>query len=94
MTKNFWLAEETISLLHSKIRILPGRVCKLNLACAILHNFVILQREPMGDDHDVDEVDYDHDGELQDGISDKLFRFGANQSLLFPLNAMYLAEKQ
>ena len=48
---------------------LPGRVCKLNLACAILHNFAILQREPMVDDHDVDEVDYDHDGELQDGMT-------------------------
>ena len=52
---------------------LPGRVCKLNLACAILHNFVILQREPMVDDHDVDEVDYDHDGELQDGMSVRNF---------------------
>jgi hypothetical protein len=52
---------------------LPGRVCKLNLACSILHNFVILQREPMVDDHDVDEVDYDNDGELQDGMTVRNF---------------------
>jgi hypothetical protein len=42
---------------------LPGRVCKLILACAILH------RESMVDDHDVDEDDYDHDGEFQDAMT-------------------------
>jgi hypothetical protein len=35
--------------------------------------FVILQREPMVDDHDVDEIDYDHDGELQDGMTVRNF---------------------
>ena len=54
-------------LLHSKIRMLP--VCKLILACAILHNFVILQRVPMVDDDDVDKVDYEHDGKLQDAMT-------------------------
>ena len=42
---------------------LPGRVSKLILACAILH------RESMVDDHDVDEDDYDHDGEFQDAMT-------------------------
>ena len=42
---------------------LPGRVSKLILAC------VILQREPMVDDHDVDNVDYEHDAEFQDAMT-------------------------
>jgi len=67
--RTFGRLKRKFHILHSEIRMLPGRVCKLNLACAILHNFAILQREPMVDDHDVDKVDYDHDGELQDGMT-------------------------
>ena len=69
MERTFDRLQRRFHLLNSEIRMLPGRVCKLNLACAILHNFVILQREPMVDDHDVDEVDYDHDGEFLDAIT-------------------------
>ena len=69
MERTFGRLKRKFHILHSEIRMLPGRVCKLNLACAILHNFAILQRDPMVDDHDVDEVDYEYDGELQDGMA-------------------------
>ena len=63
MERTFGRLKRRFHLLNSEIRMLPGRVCKLNLACAILH------RESMVDDHDVDEVDYDHDGEFLDAIT-------------------------
>ncbi|VDI51079.1 Hypothetical predicted protein [Mytilus galloprovincialis] len=44
-------------LLHSEIRLTPDRVCKIVIACAILHNFAILQREPMIYDREVEEID-------------------------------------
>ena len=57
-------------LLHSEIRMTPDRVCKLIVACAILHNFAIFQREPMEDDVlEAEDVDTGHDLGRQDGMN-------------------------
>ncbi|CAG2257465.1 HARBI1 [Mytilus edulis] len=56
-------------LLHSEIRLTPDRVCKIVIACAILHNFAILQREPMIDDREVEEIDIGQDLGRQDGTN-------------------------
>jgi hypothetical protein len=41
-------------VLHSEMRMKPGKVCKIIGACAILHNIALMLREEMEDDEQVD----------------------------------------
>ncbi|CAC5422286.1 HARBI1 [Mytilus coruscus] len=43
--------------LRPSTRLTPDRVCKVIVACAILYNFAILQRELMVDDREIEDVD-------------------------------------
>lgn len=56
-------------LLHSEIRLTPDRVCKVIVACAILFNFAILQKEPMVDDREIEDVDVGQDLGHQNGMN-------------------------
>jgi hypothetical protein len=46
--------KKRFNCLHAEIRMQPERVCKIIMACAVLHNIAVEMKEPMDD---VDRTD-------------------------------------
>ncbi|CAG2194999.1 HARBI1 [Mytilus edulis] len=59
--KTFGRLKRLFHILHSEIRMKPGKACKIIIACAILHNICILLNEP---DIEDDGVIVGNDGDL------------------------------
>ncbi|VDI83321.1 Hypothetical predicted protein [Mytilus galloprovincialis] len=67
--RTFGRLKRRFHILHSEIRMIPSKACKIIMACAILHNICILLNEP---DIEDDGLVIDNDGDLGD-------RFFGNQ---------------
>ncbi|CAC5402122.1 HARBI1 [Mytilus coruscus] len=59
--RTFGRLKRRFHILHSEIRMTPGKACKIIIACAILHNICILLNEP---DIEDDGVILGNDGDL------------------------------
>ncbi|VDI08104.1 Hypothetical predicted protein, partial [Mytilus galloprovincialis] len=59
--RTFGRLKRRFHILHSEIRMKPGKACKIIIACAILHNICILLNEP---DIEDDGVIVGNDGDL------------------------------
>ncbi|CAC5406367.1 HARBI1 [Mytilus coruscus] len=59
--RTFRRMKRRFHILHSEIRMTPGKACKIIIACAILHNICILLNEP---DIEDDGVIVGNDGDL------------------------------
>ena len=53
--------KKRFNCLHAEIRTEPERVCKIIMACAVLHNIAIEMKEPMDDVDRTDDLNNDID---------------------------------
>ena len=56
-------------VLHSEIRLEPSKVCKVIIACGVLHNFAIMQGEILEDSDDYDDMGLHPHGEAETGTA-------------------------
>ena len=67
--RTFGRLKRRFHVLHGEIRMEPARVCKIVTTCAILHNFAIIQGEPMDDEEENADMDEGNGGEAEDGVT-------------------------